>query len=92
MLNPFGNIHGGVIFTLCDNAAGSYMANLGRYSVTMHSDLSFYRPAHLGDLLTARVDARKIGKTVSVLLVELRDQNGTRIADGTFQMFRVEKK
>lgn len=90
MLNPYGIVHGGVIFTLCDNAAGSYMSSRKMYCVTMHSDLSLYKTAGLGDTLRAYVEPRKIGRTVSVLQVELCNQRGERVADGTFHMFRKD--
>ena len=92
MLNPYGIVHGGVYFTLCDNAAGVLMSKLGRYSVTMHGELSLYRAAKPGDTLYARPSLRKLGRTVSVVLVEVSDQNGRRLADGTFQLYRREQE
>ena len=91
MLNPNGAVHGGVYFTLCDNAAGALMHAMDHRSVTMQSDLSFYRAAYLGDTLYARPSLRKFGQTVSVVWVELTNQKGERLADGSFQMFWKEK-
>ena len=90
MLNPYGIVHGGVYFTLCDNAAGVLTSRLGRYSVTMQGEINLYRAAKLGDTLRARPSLRKLGHTVSVVLVEITDQEGRRLADGTFTMYRSE--
>lgn len=89
MLNPYGIIHGGALFTLCDNAAGTFMSVQGRYSVTMSSELSFYLPCRLGDELRARPSARKLGKTVSIVQVEVLNQRDERVADGLFHMYRA---
>ena len=91
MLNPFGKIHGAVLFALCDSAAGSFLDSSKRSSVTLSSSISFYRTAALGDVLTAQVHERKSGQTIAVLEVEVVDQNGKRVADASFQMFRKEK-
>ncbi len=91
MLNPFGKIHGAVLFALCDSAAGSYLDSSGRSSVTMSSDISFYRTAQVGDLLSAQVHERKSGRVVTVLQVEVSNQDGQRIADASFHMYRKEK-
>ena len=92
MLNPYGIVHGGVFFTLGDNAAGVLMRKLGRSSVTMQGEVSLYRAAKLGDTLRAHPSVRKLGRSISVILVEITDQNGRRLADGTFTMFSSERE
>ena len=92
MLNPFGKIHGAVLFALCDSAAGSYMDSSNRSSLTLNSSINFYRTAQLGDVLTAQVHERKMGKTVSVLEVEIVNQRGARVADSSLHIVRKEKE
>ena len=90
MLNPYGTIHGAVLFAICDSAAGTYLYSRQRASVTMNSDMSFFRPALLGDVLTARVIERKTGSLVTVLTVEIYNQEEKLVAEGSFHMYRTE--
>lgn len=87
VLNPHGAAHGGTIFALCDMAVGSYMALHKKNAVTLDSTIHFYRPGKIGFELTAIVNERKVGKTTSIFLVEVIDNDGTHIADATFTMF-----
>ncbi len=91
MLNPYGKIHGAVLFALCDSAVGSYLDSRNLPSVTMNSEISFYRPAQVGDVLTAHVRERKMGRTVKVLSVEVFNQDKKLIAESSFHMYRVER-
>ena len=86
-LNPHGIAHGGAVFALCDSAAGAHAALNNRLPVTLEGSIHFYRPALPDTLLTAIAFERKKGKTVSVIMVEVRDDQGRHIADTTFSMF-----
>ncbi len=90
LLNPHGIAHGGAIFALCDSAAGAHAALHNRLPVTLEGSIHFYRPALPDTLLTATAFERKKGKTVSVIMVEVRDDQGRHIADTTFSMFYKE--
>jgi len=90
MRNPMGTCHGGVLFTLCDAAAATYLKIHDRRSVTLNASSNFYRPALVGDTLTAKVTEKKPGKTVSVIVTEVYDQNGKLIADSTLTMYRAQ--
>ena len=92
MLNPYGKIHGAVLFALCDSAVGSYMDNKHEPCVTMNSSMNFYYPAQVGDVLKAQVLERNMGRTVKVLTVEVRNQTGRMIAESSFHMYRVDKE
>ena len=91
MLNPYRTLHGAVLFALCDSAVGSYMDSRQQPCVTMSSDMSFYRPAVEGDVLTARVIERKMGRQVNVLTVEVMNQRQELIAESSFHMYRVDR-
>ena len=89
MLNPYGTVHGGVLFALCDSAVGSYLHSNHLPCVTLSSTINFYQPARVGDVLTAHVLERNMGKTVKVVTVEVRNQEGIMIAECIFHMYRV---
>jgi acyl-CoA thioesterase len=61
MVNGQGIAHGGFIFTLADSALGFACNSHNQRAVTAHCNISFIRPARLGDRLIAA--AREISRT-----------------------------
>lgn len=86
-LNPMGSAHGGLYFTMADNAAGSAMAAYGGQAVTLNAQYSFFRAARSGDTLTAEATEIKHGKTVCVLEVKVTDQAQKLLGTGIFTFF-----
>ena len=54
--NPAGNVHGGVIMKLIDNAGGTVAARHARNNVVTASidRLSFHKPVYIGNLITLK--------------------------------------
>jgi uncharacterized protein (TIGR00369 family) len=63
--NPAGNVHGGVIMKLIDNAAGCAAARHARSNVVTASidRLDFYNPVFVGDIVTLKASLNFVGKT-----------------------------
>ena len=55
-LNPVDVAHGGLFFSMADNAAGSAMAAYGEQAVTLNAQYNFMRAAKAGDVLTAEAE------------------------------------
>jgi uncharacterized protein (TIGR00369 family) len=74
--------HGGVLSALID-IAGDYAvaSKLGRGVPTIDLRVDYLRPARRGDL-RALAQAIKVGRTVGVANVELRDTSGAVVAIG----------
>lgn len=83
-LNTQGTVHGGILYTLCDQAVGAYIVYKKRNGVGIDGSIRYYRPAKEGDILTAEVFERKSGRRLGVFLTELKDQNGKLLADCAF--------
>lgn len=83
-LNTQGTVHGGILFTLCDQAVGAYLTYKKIKAVGMDGNIHYYRPAKKGETLTATAYERKSGKKTGVYFVELKNQNDKLIADGLF--------
>ncbi|MDO5154853.1 MAG: hotdog fold thioesterase [Eubacteriales bacterium] len=79
--NVNGVVHGGIIFLLADEAIGRYVTSLGKKGAASDSNIHFYRPAMVGEKMTATVLERKIGKKLGVYLVEVKNEAGKLIAD-----------
>lgn len=91
-LNPLGVPHGGVYFSMADTAGGCAMASSGYMAVTLDASFHFLRSAKEGDTLTAEAREVKGGRTICVYEVQVRDQDGTLIASGTFTFFKTDKR
>lgn len=63
--NTLGNVHGGTIMKLCDEAgAFAAMKHAQRPVVTVAVDsMSFHSPVSIGDLLTVRAEVTWTGRT-----------------------------
>ncbi len=63
--NPAGNVHGGTIMKLIDNAAYVVAArHTGKNAVTASIDrLDFHNPVFLGNLVTLKASMNRAGKT-----------------------------
>lgn len=63
--NFLGNVHGGVIMKLCDEAGGMAASKHARHhvvTVTVDS-MHFHSPVHIGQLLTVTAEVSWVGRT-----------------------------
>lgn len=85
-INPMGNVHGGALCTLADVVAGSCACSRGGTCVTTGSTMEFLRPAN-GTKITCVATPKRMGKTVSVIQVELINDQNMTVATGTFTFY-----
>lgn len=75
--NPAGNVHGGAVMKLIDNAAGAVAYRHARSNVvTVSLDrLSFTNPIFVGDLVTFKASVNMAGKTSMDVGVRVEAEN-----------------
>jgi uncharacterized protein (TIGR00369 family) len=75
--NPMGNIHGGVIMKLADQAgAAAAIRHAGRICVTASIDsLDFLNPVHVGDLVTLKSAVNYVHRTSMEVGVRIEAEN-----------------
>ena len=75
--NPAGNVHGGVIMRLIDNAAGCAACRHSRSNVVTASidRMDFHNPVFVGDLVTMRASLNFVGRTSMELGVRVEAEN-----------------
>ena len=63
--NTLGNVHGGLIMKLCDEAGGMAAAKHARHvAVTVAVDsMTFHSPVHIGNLMTVTAEVSWVGRT-----------------------------
>lgn len=85
-LNPYGIVHGGLIYTLADSAMGIALATGGRNGVTLNCTIDYLAPG-TGKKLFADTEIVKDGKTVVVIRVKVVDEKDTLVATATGTYF-----
>ena len=90
-MNPEGIVHGGMIFTLCDMAAGvaTGATEQGRRRfVTMQASIHYLRPAR-GGRLRAVGRLIKDGRTTALAEAEVFDENDKLLVKGEFTEYFI---
>lgn len=90
MLNIHGFVHGGILFSLADTAAGAASFTSGRQSVTLNGDIRFLRPALKGTII-AKAHQVAITKSTGTYQVDIYDKSDRLLAIATFSMFFLNK-
>lgn len=89
--NPYGIVHGGALYTLADDAAGTAAHGDGRNYVTLEGSLHFLDNRAHG-VIRAAAQVRHRGGTTVLVDVSLTDGAGALLATGQFSYFCVDKK
>lgn len=87
-VNPLGMAHGGLVYSLCDVAAGVAVGQRARTFVTLSGSLNFLRPGK-GKKLRCEGRIIKPGRTVNVVETSVYDDSGTLTARGTFEIYTL---
>jgi len=76
-VNKAGNVHGGVIMKLVDNAAGVVAVRHARSNVVTASidRLNFHHPVYIGDLVSMKASLNMVGKTSMEVGVRVEAEN-----------------
>lgn len=87
-LNPLGMAHGGLVYSLCDVAAGVILSPKTDNFVTLSGNLYFMRPGR-GSKLRCEAKLIKPGRTVNVVETSVYDDSGTMTARGVFEIYAM---
>jgi acyl-CoA thioesterase len=83
--NYFGGAHGGLIATLVDTVSFFPQPLLpsGKYCTTTNLNVTYVRPAGMGDVLTARSELIHMGRRMASVTVTVKNNNDKLVAHGT---------
>lgn len=88
--NFMGAMHGGAMSTLADITAGCCMYYRGRLCVTLDADVRYLRGIRQG-IATARAKEIHAGGRISVMSVEITDEEDNLCCVATISMFLSEQ-
>ena len=81
MANGHDTCHGGYIFTLADSAFAFACNSYNQSTVAQHCSVTFLRPAHPGDRLTATArEVSRVGRG-GIYDIKITNQRGEHIAE-----------
>lgn len=89
-LNPIGSVHGGCLYTAADVAAGGAAISYGDVVTTVDSSFRYLRPGLNTTRIKADAVAVKHGKRLTVIQVNVFNQDGILLCIGTFSFMSVE--
>lgn len=90
--NPIGSIHGGVIFSMADTVGGVAATTAGSYCTTVNGNINYLNAAMNCKKLIGEAKPVKIGKTLAVIEVMIRNENGKDIACATMTYYYLRDK
>lgn len=87
-MNPWGSAHGGLVFSMCDVAAGVALMGAAHSVVTQSASIYYLRPA-AGKTLRAEGRVIKDGRTVALVETNVYNDGGELVASGKFEYFHT---
>ena len=87
-VNPHGNVHGGALATLTDTVAGCCACSKGGSCVTSGCSIEYLRPAN-GSKIYCTATPKKLGRTLSVVALEMTNDQGAVVATATYTFFML---
>lgn len=91
MVNGFGIAHGGIAFSLADSAFAFACNNRNVLSVALDTSISFIKPVHIGDELTAEAKELHNGKSTGLYHIAITNQKNHVVAMFKGTCFRTDK-
>jgi acyl-CoA thioesterase len=92
MLNGFGIVHGGIVFSGADSAFAFACNSQGILSVALDAHITFIRAARTGDVLTVEATEIHTGNKTSFYNVTTTNENREIVSVFKGTAFRTSKK
>lgn len=80
MLNGFGQIHGGVLFSAADSALAFACNSHGILTVALAASISFTRPAKAGELLSVEAREEHLGNRIGIYDIRTTNEAGEPVS------------
>ncbi len=87
--NPYGMIHGGMLYTMMDCVAGVTARADNHNYVTQSVYVNYLGNIKDGDIVYAEGIVKKRGKTITIIQAVVKTPDGKQLADATIDMFRL---
>lgn len=89
LLNPFGTVNAGAIYTLAETAFGAAANSHGNVALAVNLSIAYLKPGKTGTL-TARAEELSAGGRMATYAVKVHDDAGALIADIQAMGYRMK--
>ena len=90
-MNPYGGVHGGLIFGLCDTVMGMAAAAKGKIAVTVDSNISYHEAAN-GRYILAEGKVVRDGKNICFLESKVYNDKKLLVATATATYYYIDEE
>jgi len=90
-LNFLGYIHGGLIFSLADQAFAAASNSRGKVSVALQMNINYIKAPSVGDTLTAEAKEEYCGSKIGLYQITVKNSQKQLIAEAQGIVYRREK-
>jgi acyl-CoA thioesterase len=90
--NFSGYVHGGVIFSLADQAFAAASNSMEVLALGLQMNINYVSPARVGDKLTAEANQVNFGRRISIYGIQVRDTSGKLVADCQGTVYQKARK
>jgi len=92
MLNGFGIVHGGVVFSAADSAFAFACNSHGNLTVALDVSITYTRPARSGDLLVVEARELHLGNRTGLYEIRTTNEAGELVALFKGTAYRTSKE
>ena len=90
--NFSGYVHGGLIFSLADQAFAAASNSFGSLALALHMGINYLSPPAVGEELTAEAHQIHLGKKISVYRIKVKNSSGKLIADCQGTVYQKKRR
>lgn len=88
-LNPYGTMHGGLLYALADTVAGALACLSGTMCTTIDGNLHYLAPAAGTPYVYCKATRIRNGAHMVYVRVEIYGEDGRVYDDGSFNYFKI---
>jgi acyl-CoA thioesterase len=85
-LNPYGFVHGGILFGIADSVSGALACMTGKAPVTTSASMN-YLSSCKGNKIIAEATALKVGHNIGYYDVKIYDEEKKLVAQANVNMY-----
>ncbi len=91
ILNPYGSVHGGCLYSLADIVTGVAACTYGYYSSTINGSMDYILPAMNTEYIICESVQIRQGRHVALYEANLYDDKGQLIDKGRFSFYMMNR-
>lgn len=89
LCNPYGSLHGGVLYSIADIVCGTLACTSGYYCTTVEGSMQYLNPAINTSHIVCTARITKSGSHMVFVTCDLTTAEGTLIDSGNFTFYKT---